>query len=655
MAIAYKSAGSGASTETSGAALSPTCPATVDANDILIAHVFWEGTTTAPSTPSNWELLSGPHVIETTIARHWVYGKIADGSEDGATVDFGNPSVTTQRGARVYSFSGYVAGAITQICDGFTHVSHATDPQGPTVTTPKAGALAIALIGQNDNNAQASFTGESGGDWTEAVAEYTAALTPGLALQIQTCTPTGNPGTVSGGTFNTTNDPVGVIGFYIQDDPYTDKAASDTTLSGMTDSIQSVQCSALASESLSGFSDAWRLLTDSETFSYYSRIDSAQVRLNGADADVPSVNEVSVSDSCAAQSSESNIVANSLSASDSLAAGLSDTFSGSHTLSIADQLAAQFTDTFDIVVFASVADSVAAGLSDVGELSHITIAAFDSLAVQLSATANVLQNSLIAASDALTIQVDGLADIGNAWAVTDATAVQLTDQFAGSQALSVTDSVGAGLVESNSVDAQAVASDAAAIGTEDDGRISQATISATDDLVAGILESSNIIQNALIEASDSCAAQIDDQGQIGLTFSVIDDVSAGLTDAVTGERAVSTSDALSASLEAIAFGFAQTDTTESFQAQTSELLTADITFSSIDELVAQLEDVGSRQDVDEAIQKSANDSLQLLIEDGSVTEPAGPYWGGWTGTEYAIVHADSYEMGRKENPYRTRW
>lgn len=655
MAIAYKSAGSGASTETSGAALSPTCPATVDANDILIAHVFWEGTTTAPSTPSNWELLSGPHVIETTIARHWVYGKIADGSEDGATVDFGNPSVTTQRGARVYSFSGYVAGAITQICDGFTHVSHATDPQGPTVTTPKAGALAIALIGQNDNNAQASFTGESGGDWTEAVAEYKAALTPGLALQIQTCTPTSDPGTVSGGTFNTTNDPVGVIGFYIQDDPYTDKAASDTVPSGMTDSIQSAQCSAAVSESLSGFSDAWRLLTDSETFSYYSRIDSMQVRFNGAAADVPSANEVSVSDSCATQISESSIIVNSLPASDSLTAGLSDAFSGSHALSVTEQLAAQCADTSGAFVSVSAFDSLAADLSDVGALSQVAIAALDSLAAQLSEVANVLQNSLIAASDALAIQVGELADIGNAWTVTDATAVQFADQFTGSQTLSVADSVSAGLAESSSVDVQAVTSDAVAIGTEDDGRISQATVSATDDLVAGILESSTIIQNALITASDSCAVQIDDQGQIGLTFSVIDDVSAGLADTVIGEHAVSTIDALSASLESIAFGFAQTDATESLQAQISDSITADIAFSSIDDLVSQLEDVGSRQDVDGAIQKSASDALQLLIEDGSVTEPAGPYWGGWTGTEYAIVHADSYEMGRKENPYRTRW
>jgi hypothetical protein len=216
VAIAYKSQGSGVATESSGAALEPLCPATVDAGDILVAHVFWEGTTTTPSTPSGWDLLSGPHVIETTIARHWVFGRIADGSEDGAAVAFGSPAVTTQRGARIYSFSGRVAGTIAQLVRGFLHTSNANDPTAPDVTTTRTDSLAVLLVGQNDNNTQASFTGETGGDYTEAVAEFTASLTPGLALGIQTATVTSAPGTITGGTDNTLNDPVGVIGFEIR-------------------------------------------------------------------------------------------------------------------------------------------------------------------------------------------------------------------------------------------------------------------------------------------------------------------------------------------------------------------------------------------------------------------------------------------------------
>jgi hypothetical protein len=214
------------STETSSAALSPLCPATVDAGDVLIAHVFWEALVTTPSTPANWTLLSGPHIIETTIAQHWVYGKIADGTEDGAAAAFGAPAVTTQRAARIYSFSGRVSGTIIELVNNFSHQSHATDPAMPTVTTAAPGAMAVALVAQNDNNAFASATGEAGGDWTEAVAAYTVGLTPGLSLGIQTCIPTADPGTVSGGTIATTNDPCGVIGFQILPAPAVPIAAT---------------------------------------------------------------------------------------------------------------------------------------------------------------------------------------------------------------------------------------------------------------------------------------------------------------------------------------------------------------------------------------------------------------------------------------------
>lgn len=228
MAIAYKSAGAGASSESSGVAVSPASPAVVDANDILIIHAYFEGTTTAPDTPSGFSLLSGPHVIETTIGRHWIYGKIAAGTEDGAANALGTAAVTTMRSGRCYSFSGFVSGTITDLVVGFSHQSHATDPQMPTVTTTIAGGLAVACVAQNDNNTAGDATGESGGDWVEAVAEYVAALTPGLMLQLQTATPTADPGTITGGAVATTNDPCGVIGFEIRPSAPTQSQAPRT-------------------------------------------------------------------------------------------------------------------------------------------------------------------------------------------------------------------------------------------------------------------------------------------------------------------------------------------------------------------------------------------------------------------------------------------
>ena len=218
MAIAFGAAGTGAATEASGGDLAPTCPATVNANDILIAHVLYEGTTTTPSTPANWSLLGGPYTIEAA-HRHWVFGKLAVGTEAGAAISFGTPAVTTMRTGRVYRFTGWVSGAIADNVPAasFAHLSHATDPQMPTVSTTVTGALAVACVGQVDDNPTDSATGETGGDWVEAVAEYTqAATTPDSGLSLQTCTPTADPGTVTGGAIATLNDPCGVIGFEIR-------------------------------------------------------------------------------------------------------------------------------------------------------------------------------------------------------------------------------------------------------------------------------------------------------------------------------------------------------------------------------------------------------------------------------------------------------
>jgi hypothetical protein len=219
MAVAYKSAGAGVSTETSGAALSPACPATVDAGDILILQTAWEGTTSAPSPPGDWTLLRGPENVGTApAARHWVYGKVAAGTEDGATVALGSPAVTTQRAARIYSFSGRVSGAIADLVTGFNvPTPDDADPNGPSVTTTAAGALACALTYQNDNNTLEVFASPTGGTWAEQATAggYIFALNPGGVLHLQTSTPTADPGTISGGAMTVLNDPWSVIGFQI--------------------------------------------------------------------------------------------------------------------------------------------------------------------------------------------------------------------------------------------------------------------------------------------------------------------------------------------------------------------------------------------------------------------------------------------------------
>jgi hypothetical protein len=298
--IQFKSSGSGVSTETSAAALSPLCPATVDAGDILIAHVFWEGTTSAPAEPAGWTLLDGPQLIETTVARHWVFGRIADGSEDGAAVAFGAPSVLTQRGARIYSFSGRISGTITDLVRGFSHLSHATDPQMPTVTTTHADSRLVALVAQNDNNTVSSATGETGGDWTETLAAFTVALTPGFTMQLQTAVIAGSPqviGTITGGTVATTNDPVGVLGFEIRPEipptaaVFASTEESDTVLASVSvvGEILRISWAQLELPSQAQISASLSAMEDGDALSATATVSAAaeMLRISWAQLEVP--------------------------------------------------------------------------------------------------------------------------------------------------------------------------------------------------------------------------------------------------------------------------------------------------------------------------------------------------------------------------------
>lgn len=228
MAIAFKGSGAGSGTESNGASLDLVCPASVAANDILIAHVLHTGITTNPTTPSGWTLLypnpaditqGAPVGTGTATARHWAFGKLAVGNEDGTTVGFGTGGGTNGRAGRIYSFDGYVSGTITDVVPfaSFSDIPTETDPSGPTVTTTVAGAKAIALMCQDDDNTHTDITGESGGTWANYLEFVSSTLGPqGLSLQFNFGTPDADPGTITGGTLAGTNDESGTIGFEIR-------------------------------------------------------------------------------------------------------------------------------------------------------------------------------------------------------------------------------------------------------------------------------------------------------------------------------------------------------------------------------------------------------------------------------------------------------
>lgn len=652
MAVAYKSAGSGASTETSGAALSPACPAMVDAGDVLIAHVFWEGTTTAPSTPSGWELLSGPHIIETSVARHWVYGRVADGTEDGAAVAFGSPAVTTQRAARVYSFSGRVSGDIALLCQGFSHQSHATDPQMPTVTTVRAGALAVSLVAQNDNNATGNATGESGGNWTEAVAEYTVALTPGLTLQIQTCTPTSNPGTVSGGSVSTTNDPCGVIGFYIQDVAETPKVSTDTLGVTFTDSAGVYLRSVVCSDTITGFADDWRLLTDNDTFTYYNCTDSLTVRLNGA-ATGGSTEEKAPSESLSLGLTDTAIAIATLSVTDDLINGLSDVFTGSQAFSAVDSLSCGVSDVPVIFSSISATDATAAQCEDITSILS-TLSCSDSFLDGLTDTIAQVA-AVIASTDSLAIVSTEDSTLASSVVCSDSVPLGLADTFTGSQLVSALDSLAIQTNEDVFNTASAFTDDSIVIHADDLSDITQTFIAAIDDCAAQCIESANLLQNTLVSVADSLNITCDEALQIGLSWSATDSLASIIEDSFTGSQALSVSEDFGLLLSEYQFSSVLAAASDAVTPAASDAVTVFMDQFISDAIAIQLADSASNQDIESAIPKSSQDVCTVLLEEGAVTELAGPYWSGHIWEDHALVYADSYVMGRRENPGKVRW
>lgn len=238
MAIAYKSAGAGTSTETNGANLTPACPATVDAGDILIAHIVVLDATSALSTPDGWTPLFGPSGLGTgtPTGRAWTYGKIAVGTEDGAAINFGSLASTVGRLGRIYSFSGRVSGTITDLVPAasFAENSSEQDPEIQAVTTTVVGAKAVALVSQDDDNAHAGLGAVTGGTWVEAVADYidTTVGAQGAKLQLQVGTPTSDPGTIAGGTVAGTNDEANTMCFEIRPSPGSEPHSGTLTATG---------------------------------------------------------------------------------------------------------------------------------------------------------------------------------------------------------------------------------------------------------------------------------------------------------------------------------------------------------------------------------------------------------------------------------------
>ena len=196
-APAYASASAGArngawSSDPEGGAVSITYQASIASGDLLLVQFQCRAADT-PATPSGYTSLYADATGTGTIEfKQTIFGKIAAGTESGTTLDIlasGVPTVDDASG-RIYRITGNANPATFLDLFESAAVLSGNDAsiEAPSVTTTGAEELAVAFVCVSDDNAVASFTGETNGDWTEAVAEYSNATGDDFCLQLQTAT-----------------------------------------------------------------------------------------------------------------------------------------------------------------------------------------------------------------------------------------------------------------------------------------------------------------------------------------------------------------------------------------------------------------------------------------------------------------------------------
>jgi hypothetical protein len=188
----------------------PAYPIGLQANDLILLQVTVRDTTNTPTTPTGFTLLYGPD--STGTGRQWIYYRFATGSESGTiTITIGGSS---SKMARMYSFRNVALSSFTE--GGGFGSGYSSTINAQSVTTTDTNRLAVSFVFVNDNNAVDSFTGETGGDWTEAVAEFTTSEGSDGCIQLQNAT-MASAGTISGGNYlMSASDPWGVRAFALK-------------------------------------------------------------------------------------------------------------------------------------------------------------------------------------------------------------------------------------------------------------------------------------------------------------------------------------------------------------------------------------------------------------------------------------------------------
>jgi hypothetical protein len=188
----------------------PSYPIGLQTNDLILLQVTVRDNSNTPATPSGFTLLYGPD--STGTGRQWIYYKFATGFESGTiTVTIGGGACKV---ARMYSFNNVALSSFNEGGGFGSGISSTINAQ--SVTTTDTNRLAVSFVFVNNDNAVGSFTGETGGDWTEATPEFTTTAGSDGCVQLQTAD-MASAGTISGGSYTMTlSDPWGVRAFALE-------------------------------------------------------------------------------------------------------------------------------------------------------------------------------------------------------------------------------------------------------------------------------------------------------------------------------------------------------------------------------------------------------------------------------------------------------
>lgn len=208
-------------------------PVSMTIGNLVVLQVLQDGSTsdavTISAASNGVEALDGtassltfvgafPVGSPTAAIQHLWIGR-ARATTNSVTVTGAN-STSEDVYVRLYEFSGVNTGtALSDVIENSTAgnavngAGTGTSVTDTGVTTTGADRLALQFVAVDDDNSLDPFSGESGGDWAEAVAEFAEASGTDGAIQLQTAT-IASAGTINGGSLTMgASDNWGVVGF----------------------------------------------------------------------------------------------------------------------------------------------------------------------------------------------------------------------------------------------------------------------------------------------------------------------------------------------------------------------------------------------------------------------------------------------------------